>query len=179
VAAANPAFVEFNRKTRQFWDEQNALMKQRMADRDILDIAAKAIAFEAIRGVPVRNQMSFEKALQDPAEAKQQFLRQQARSGGKAPKADTLRRIIIDIVQQNPEIAIGKLLEELRQRQGDGIIDEIDATHIHFREAGTFAIRKSGEAVEKRVISVSIPISGLKHRLMRVKQKVSKENRSR
>ena len=47
------------------WLEQKLLMEQRMGDRAILEIAIETIAFETRRCVPVRNQMSFEKALED------------------------------------------------------------------------------------------------------------------
>ena len=94
-------------------------------------------------------------------------------------KAGPLRKIIIDIVRQNPEIDAAGLLEELRHRQGDGIIDEIDETYIHFRHAGKTAPRHGDEVIETSVISVSTPISGLKHRLTRARKKIGEKNRSR
>ena len=126
IATTNPAFEEFNRKTQEFWEEQKALMDQRMADRDILEIAIATVAFEAMRCVPVQSQMSFEKALQDAAEAKQRILRQQARSGGKAAKTDPLQESIVAIVRQNPGISARALLSDLKYRQGDEIIEQID-----------------------------------------------------
>ncbi len=177
--APNPALVEFNRRNREFWANQKSLMDQRMADGAILETAVETIASEAKRRVSVRSQISFEKALEDAAKAKRRFIGQQARSGGKAAKAGPLRKIIIDIVRQNPEIDAAGLLEELRHRQGDGIIDEIDETYIHFRHAGKTAPRHGDEVIETSVISVSTPISGLKHRLTRARKKIGEKNRSR
>ena len=88
----NPELAKFNRKHRDFWAYQKVLMEQRMADREILEIAVETIAFEAKRGVSVRSQMSFEKALEYAAEAKQRFIQRLARSGGKAAKTDLLQR---------------------------------------------------------------------------------------
>jgi hypothetical protein len=138
-----------------------------MSDRAILATAVESVESETTRQVAIRSQKSFEEALQDAERAKQRFIRQQARSGGKAAKADSLQMIITDIVRQNPEIAVTQLLLELGKHQGDGIIDEIDETHIYFRQSGAAAKPEGGDAVGKRVISASAPISGLKHRLTR------------
>jgi hypothetical protein len=176
MATLNPALVDFNRRNQEFWHRQKVLMERRMADGAILATAAEAIAFEVRRRIPVRNQMSFEKALEDAAMARRRFVQQQARSGGEAAKTDTLGALIIDIVQQNPEIGAAGLLKELRLRQGGAVIDEIDETHIHFRRAGTTAGRHGGHVVEVRVTSFSTPISGLKHRLTRARKKIRKES---
>jgi hypothetical protein len=130
MAQPNPELVEFNRKNNAFWDDQKVLMDRRMADRAILETAVDAIASEAKRGVSIRGQMSFEKALEDAARAGHRFIQQQARSGGKALKRDPLQGTIIDIVRQDPVISSGGLLKELRFRQGDGIIEEINETYI-------------------------------------------------
>ena len=179
MAAANPALVEFNRRNIEFWAHQKILMGRRMADRAILETAVESVESEAKRQVAIRSQKSFEEALQDAERAKQRFIRQQARSGGKAAKADSLQKIIIDIVRRNPEIAFAQLLLELRKQQGDGIIDEIVGTRIYFRQAGTATTSGAGEVIGMKVISDSAPISGLKHRLTRARKKVGKEGRSR
>jgi hypothetical protein len=173
MAQPNPELVEFNRKNKAFWDHQKVLMDRRMADRAILEVAVDAIASEARRGVSIRSQMSFEKALEDAARAGHRFIQQQARSGGKASKTDPLRGMIIDIVRQNPVISCGGLLKELRLRQGDGIIDEIDETYIYFRHPDT-AVRRKGKST-----SMAAPISGLKHRLARALEKIRLESGSR
>jgi hypothetical protein len=175
----NPELAEFNRKHRDFWDDQKRRMKQRMADREILEIAVETIAFEAKRGVSVRSQMSFEKALEYSAEAKQRFIRRLARSGGKAAKADLLQKMIIDIVRQNPGVSLETLLKELRHRRGDGVIEDIDETHIYFRHAGVAPHGQMDEAIERKSTLMSAPISALKHRLTRARKKVSREGRSR
>ena len=128
MTTPNPALVESSERNRKFWLEQRLLMDQRMENRDILEIAIETIAFEAKRGVSVRSQMSFEKALENAAEAKKRFLDQQARSGGKAAKPDTFQMIIIDIVRRDPKIGVAGLLNGLRQREGDGVIEEVDDT---------------------------------------------------
>jgi hypothetical protein len=179
VAAANPALVEFNRRNREFWAHQKILMGRRMADRAILETAVESVESEAKRQIAIRSQKSFEEALQDAERAKQRFIGQQARLGGKAAKADSLQKIITDIVRQSPEIAFAQLLLELRKREGAGIIDEIEDTRIYFRQAGTATTSGAGLAIGRKVISVSAPISGLKHRLTRARKKVNKEGRSR
>ncbi len=88
-----------------------------MADRAVLETAVDAIASEAKCGVSIRSQMPFEKVLEDAARAGHRFIRQQARSGGKALKRDPLQGTIIDIVRQNPVISSGGLLKELRLLQ--------------------------------------------------------------
>jgi hypothetical protein len=85
-------------------------MYGRMTDRDVLQTAVETIESETKRQVPLRNQKSFEEALQDADKAKQRFIRQQAQLGGKAAKADSLQQIIISIVRQSPEIALAGLL---------------------------------------------------------------------
>jgi hypothetical protein len=154
-------------------------MDRRIADWAILETAAETLASEIKRLVSVRSRKTFEEALEDAERTKQRFIRQQARSGGKAAKADPLQKIIIDIVRQNPEIGVSKLLKKLQPRQGDGIIDEIEETHIHFIHTGTAALGQTDEAVGKRLTSASAPISGLKHRLTRARRKIREENRSR
>ena len=179
VGAENPALVKFNQRNRDFWADQRTLMDRRMADLAILETAVESVESENKRQVAIRSQKSFEEALLDAERAKQRFIRQQARSGGKAAKADSLQRIIADVVRQNPEIAVTQLLLELRKHQGDGIIDEVDATRIYFRQTGRAAMSGGGEVVGMKVISASAPISGLKHRLTRARRNVSKEGRSR
>jgi hypothetical protein len=175
----NAELAEFNRKHRDFWDDQKVRMELRMADREILEIAVETIAFEAKRGVSVRNQMSFEKALEDAAEAKKRFIRRLARSGGNVAKSDLLQKTIIDIVRQKPGISFKALLKELRHRQRDGVIEDVDETHIYFRHAGVSPHGQMGETIERKSTLMSAPFSGLKHRLTRARKKVSKESRSR
>ncbi len=152
----NPDLVEFNRKNKAFWDDQKILMDRRIADSAILETAADAIASEAKRGVSIRSQMSFEKALEDAARAGHRFIQQQARSGGKALKSDPLQGTIIDIVRQDPVISSGGLLNELRLLQGDGIIEEIDEAYIYFRHPDTAVSRPKGKNVEKKSTSMAV-----------------------
>jgi hypothetical protein len=69
MAETNPELMAFNQNNKAFWDRQKVLMDLRMADQAILETAVEAIASETKRGVLVRNQMSFEKALEDGANA--------------------------------------------------------------------------------------------------------------
>lgn len=179
MAAANPLLIEFNKKNREFWAGQKILMDRRMSDRAILQTAVETIESETKRQVALRIQKSFEEALRDAEKAKQRFICQQAQLGGKAEKADSLQKIIIDIVRQSPEISFRGLLEELRQRHGDEIVDEVDGRNIYFRHAGSAVMGEGDAAAEKKVISYSAPISGLKHRLTRARKKISQESKSR
>jgi hypothetical protein len=179
MAEANPELVAFNQMNRAFWDDQKRLMDHRMADRAILETAIEAIASEAKRDVSIRSRMSFAKALEDAERGKLRFIRQQARSGGKASKTDSLQRTIIDIVRQNSEMTCEALLTELRHRQGNGIIDDIDETHIYFRHTDATEPSRRRTSTEKLVKSNSAPISGLKHRLSRARNKIRMESGSR
>jgi len=185
MAQPNPELVEFNRKNKAFWDNQKVLMDRRMTDRAILETAVDAIASEAKRGVSIRIQMSFEKALEDAARAGHRFIQQQARSGGKAAKADSLQSVIVDIVRQTPNIQCSGLLAELERRVDEGIIIEFDFNEgkILFKPLlvqRNVSIgprgRQDSEKIEK-LYSASIP--GLKHRLTRARKKIREANRSR
>jgi|SRR5580704_12114774 hypothetical protein len=179
MTTSNPELAEFIRKHEDFWADQKVLMKQRMADRGILEIAVETIAFDAKRGVSLRSQMSFEKALEYAAQAKQRFIQQMARSGGKAAKTDPLQKMIIDVVRQNPRISLETLLKELRHRRGYGVIEDIDETHIYFRHAGMAPLGQMDEAIERKSTLISAPIFAIKHRLTRARKKVSREDQSR
>jgi hypothetical protein len=177
MAQPNPELVAFNQRNKTFWDLQKTLMDQRMADAAVLKSAIEMVACEARRQVPVRNQMSFEKALEHAAETKRRFAAQLARSGGNTTKSDPLQNVIIGIVRQNSVISCAKLLKELRSREGDGIIEEIDETTIYFRKPAMPGV--TGKKIEKTSVSMASPISRLKHRLTRAKKKIERERGSR
>jgi len=179
MAAANPALVEFNKNTRQFWADQKILMDERMADRAILETAVEAIKSETKRQVALRNQNSFEGALKEAEGTKKRFLGQQARLGGISRKANALRLLIEDIVRKDVGITRVELLKELFRLQGDGVVDDIDSTRIYFRGPLNSSVRGGDEAFERKVTTDSVPISGLKHLLTRVRKKIQKESRSR
>jgi hypothetical protein len=185
VTEANAALVEFNRRNHEFWVREGALMERRMADPAVLETAVETIAYETTRHVPIQNQMSFEKALEHAENAKRRFIRELARTGGKAEKTDSLQELIIEIVRSDPGISLRQLLEALRRHERGSIIDEIDVTHIHYRtclngkKAAVSGDSEQSETRRKKERPASAPISGLKHRLTRARKTILKENQSR
>jgi hypothetical protein len=161
VAAANSALTEFNQRNREFWADQRTLMDRRMADRAILETAVESVESETKRQVPIRSQKSFEEALQDAEKAKIRFIRKHAQSGGKAAKADSLQKMITDIVRQIPEITAVQLLLELRKQERNGIIDEVDETRIYYEQTGIPVILKGGAALRLgKIIKTAQPRIG-------------------
>jgi hypothetical protein len=153
---ANPAMVSLNQKNKLFWQGQKVQMERRMADAVIRESAFELICAELQRRMPTRYQTPIELALAGSERLKYRFLRQQARIGGKASKADPLNELIAEIVRRRPTVTEFELLQLLRQEQGIGKIQDID------EEAIWFATRGGGLKSAK--------ISGLKDRLSRAKR---------
>ena len=77
---------------------------------------------------------------------------------GQGPRADRLQLLIIEIVQDKPKITCNELVEELRKRIGQGVIEDIDEETIGY--------------LNDKKLGVSAPIKGLKDRLSRAKKKI-------
>ena len=122
---------------------------------------------EAIR-VAFRERKSLDEALADAevtiravrkvvVAAERQRAKSICRSGGLARKSDALQILIEQLVQDTAEISQRDLLHQLKREQGQGTITTIDGKEIQFR---TFKGKLK-----------SAPISGLKDRLHRAKNK--------
>ena len=153
---ANPAIVALNEKNKLFWQEQKVQMERRMADAPIRECAFERICAELQRRVPTYYQTPIELVLADAEGAKNRFLTQQARIGGKARKSDPLSELIAEIVRRRPTVTEFELLQLLREEQRMGIIQDIDEEAIWFATRGG------------RLKSAKI--SGLKDRLSRAKR---------
>ena len=164
---------DFNEAARRFWEKESALMERRMGDETIREIALEKLADDYRRLVPIYNQKSLEKALEEAeAEierhvkiAKKRVLSEQGRKGGTAKKADVLQDLIVQLVRKNPQISCAQLLEKLEAPYGPPIIEIADGK-IFFQTSDN-----PDDAPMKKAT-----ISGLKDRLSRAK-KVIRENR--
>jgi hypothetical protein len=183
VSAVNPKLVEINRTNKEFWANQKVLNERRMANPAILQTAVETIAAQENQRVRFRYLKSFEEALQNAETTGRRFMSQFARTGGKASRGAPLPQLIEDIVQKDMDITCDGLLEKLRLRQGDGIIDDIDDSRIYFRSRRktkrTATLGAGAEDIEKNTFSTWAPISGLKHRLTRARNKIRTETGSR
>jgi hypothetical protein len=168
--------AELNEFYRKYWDGQKILMERRMAQGAVLEVAIEDLDAQCKRGVPVKFQKSFELALADAERSKQRF--GLALKGGRAATIDSLQKLILEIVRLDLDISRAQLLEKLMDFQGEGVIDEIADGKIYFRGADTKKAGGTKNAKEK-VISYTVKISGLKHRLTRARKEILKETQSR
>lgn len=149
---------ELNLRAREFWEEQRILMDKRMADEAVLEFAVLTINSRAEKLRPIGWQKSFEEALEEAEAARKVFNKHLGRRGGRAEKQDALQKLIVEIVERNPEITQRELLAKLDDRKGLGPIQDIEGAVIYItRDDGT-----TKEAA----------ISGLKDRLFRAKKKI-------
>lgn len=150
---------DLNRRNEEFWAKQNALMMERLADEVLAEIAFSELAYERARGVPVYSQKSVERALEDVARARERFLAQQGKKGGKSKKTDALQGLIIDLARRMPIITEQELRDRLTREAYPEIIEDVDDETISFKT-------HKGRLKEA-------PITGLKDRLSRAKKKVN------
>ena len=148
---------EINECHRRFWDNQNLLLRQRMASSPTLNAALDLLRAEQIEEVPIRHQTSLYKALEDAERTGKRFLMEHASKGGKAKKPDALQLLIEKIVVREPSISVRQLESQLEAYQGIDIIDDIDDGSIWFTNGDSLREAK---------------LSGLKDRLSRAKRKL-------
>jgi hypothetical protein len=149
---------EINRSNVEFWADQDALLKERMADRAVLDTAIEEIAAEARKGIAPFSQSSIYEALANAERVGRRFISQFARKGGRAGKTDRLQTLIEEIVQGQPNISVRELEAKLTQCQSIDPMQEIARGIIFFTDAHDRTKR--------------CKLSGLKDRLSRAKKKV-------
>jgi hypothetical protein len=158
---------EINEQNHRFWSVRSEICERRASDESLCDIALESMHSEIVRGIPVRSQESFDQALADAEMAMKTFQSGFARKGGRPTRCDALQSLIEKIAVENLEITPGQLRRELSSAPGEGTITSID------EEADV-------KADEPRMIHFvdddgtprSAPLSGLKDRLYRAKNKI-------
>jgi len=147
-----------NRRHSEFWAVESPKLERRLADAQLVALATEDMASETLRGIPTRYLKSMERAYED-AETRRTVIRSGDGSrGGRPPSGDALQRLIEEIVMRHPTISASALLARLRDRQHQGVIEDIDDGRICFVDA-------SGAGR-------SASISGLKDRLTRARKSV-------
>ena len=92
-----------------------------------------------------------------------QFVRQENdRRGGKSRKSNRLQELIDEIVAKSPRIDCPTLLRLLRDKQGAGVIVDVDEEEIAFTDAGPIENCKDcrAESHHRQKISAKAPSSG-------------------
>ena len=153
-----PTARDINKINRVFWDRQNTLMEQRMADDAVRQVAFAQVESECLRGVPINRQVSLVAALEEAETNRGTFLSQFAKKGGKAEKPDVLQELIIEYARTVPTITERELREKLTRERHPDVISDIEDGEIDFND-------RDGR-------SKSALVSGLKDRLSRAKKKV-------
>jgi hypothetical protein len=155
----SPTLREINEHNRLFWEEQNTLRDRQLADEYFRETAFARLSDEQARRVPLRSQLTLERALADAERDKKQILCQQARKGGRAKKSDALQQAIECLVRLYPDITEAKVRDMLNRERFPELIEDVDEEEISF-----VWFDRSG-----RLRSKQAAISGLKHRLSRAK----------
>jgi hypothetical protein len=163
--------AELNEFHRTYWQQQKHLRERRMAAKTVLEFAIEDWKSEMQSGLPFGYWKSLDYFLAQADQAKQRF--GLAQKGGRAEKIDPLQKLILAIVQQEPNIGVEQLLVKLQGTEA--VIDEIADGKIYFRSSDAEKIASAKEIVVLR----SAKISGLKHRLTRARKKICRENQSR
>jgi hypothetical protein len=149
---------EINQLNMEFWADQDALLKERMADAAIRVTALEAMEAETLKGLPLYYQKSIYEALADADRARRRFMSQHARKGGLAGKTDTLQELIERIVERNSPITLRALEAQLREHRGIEPIQDFSK--------GTISFTKHDGRTKDAALS------GLKDRLSRAKKKI-------
>jgi hypothetical protein len=154
---------EINRLNAEFWTDQDAFLKERMADAAVRETAFEAMETETLKGLPLFYQKSIYEALADADRARKRFMSQHARKGGLARKTDVLQELIERIVERNSAITLQALEARLREHQGTEPIEDFSDGTISFTNH------------DGRMKDAAL--SGLKDRLSRAKKKLDRANR--
>jgi len=149
-------FEKINDRNQEFWQAQTDLLFKRISDPALYEVAVEEMGSEQRRGVPIYCRKNLETILEDADRARTRFsklsLDEFARQGGSAPKADALTIFMRRLVAGNPSITESEVLRRVREHYEFTVNDE----EIIFLDSG---------GREK-----SVPISGLKDRLSRIKK---------
>lgn len=154
-------FEDINNRNRKFWEIQTELLLERVSDPVLFEIAAREMDSDQRRAVPIGYRKTLETLLEGAERIGRLFYKrfqtEFSRKGGRAPKPDALTKRMMELVARNPTVTESQVLKRVKED--------------HEFEVGEEDIVFLGRnGVEK-----SVPISGLKHRLSRIK----KQTRSR
>lgn len=147
---------ELNEMHRLFWANQTKLLERRIADDTVREVAFGFIRHQELVGMPMRQRLTLEKALEDAENIGTRFSAAWSRKGGKAAKADPLQLLIRRLVEQSPSITVEDLRRHLREHQGIGPIADIQGNLIT-------VVLPDGRLKDAK-------LSGLKDRLSRAKK---------
>jgi hypothetical protein len=118
--------TKMNDGARSFWDREAAQTGRLAKDEIVFEGALENI------GGPVLSQKTIELALRNADRIRRETLSRQAKSGGRARKADTLHTLIDALVFRMPGLTGGQLLDRLRARCGEGVIVAVHDDQIEF-----------------------------------------------
>lgn len=163
--------AEINRRNAEFWAEQTRLRDVRMQNRLLTFAAFDMLRDEEMRGVPIRSRLTLEACLERTArlqaiarqeldyETKHKVLSESGRAGGLAPRRlNPLQRLIQRTIEKKPDITEAEVLKALRRsfEVRDTIVGIDDGLIEYVLDSGRIA---------------NAPISGLKHRLSRARNR--------
>ena len=87
------------------------------------------------------------------------MVRERNRKAGKHPRQDALQKVIVQILDGEPEMTWKEVLREIEHRRGERVIDDVTDDAIDW--------------TNEKGIGKSSPVSGLKDRVSRAKKKVN------
>jgi hypothetical protein len=133
--------------------------ERRLADAQLVALATEDMSSETLRGIPIYNRKSIERAYEDAERRRASIRSGDGSQGGRPQRRDALQELIEEIVAVRPNITASALLERLHASQLEGLIEDIEEGQIWFVGANNG--------------SRSAPISGLKDRLTRARKSVN------
>jgi len=158
---------QINKRNKEFWLEQSKLALEKLYDETLRNVATADMSSEVIRGIPLKQRKSIEKALEDAERIRAVVQSSFSRKGGKASKCDALQTLIEQIVRVKPKINARQLAIALKSDQGVGTVTSID-NDTDVRAGEPRMIHFVGDDENPR----SALLSGLKDRLYRTKKKI-------
>jgi hypothetical protein len=146
----------------KFWERQDEDLARRMSEPEIASETFNLLLREDWERKPIHKQTSiYELAelAEDRIEQKRlSIMRAAARRGGSARKSDPLTLEIEEIVAVRPAINLEQLLVVLEARKSQGVIHDVTETTIVFANS------------DGKITTAAV--SGLKHRLDRVRKRL-------
>src|ERR1700733_10209404 len=89
------ALRKFNQQSARFWSERWELIRKQISDPIVMQLTMDNIHSELRRGVFVKSQKTFEQTVADVVAQRMVLHQELSRKGGRAPKIDTLQKLII------------------------------------------------------------------------------------
>jgi hypothetical protein len=172
ITVNSAPFLAINQRSDTFWKDNQKHMSELMEDEDVLKGACELVMLERERQVPGKNSLNFNRALEQSKKTVERLRRGQARKGGLASKTDSLQKIIMKFVLENPNMTQRKLLSSLKKQE---FLELSFDNKSNVLAGDGVMIRWSSEDGRKDCA----PVSGLKDRLSRAKKRMSSDVSSR